>query len=83
MRNVSIFLKEPENGRFYLFGYYEYTGSDIREHMKKLAAEPRNQNGCTRPIPCKSALGGTIVGHDARGLSQPVTEELSANEPRP
>jgi L-rhamnose mutarotase len=42
MHNFSIFLKELEHGRYYLFGYYEYTGTDYENDMAKLAAEPRN-----------------------------------------
>jgi L-rhamnose mutarotase len=43
MQNFSIFLHEID-GRWYEFGYYEYTGSDYEGDMAKLAAEPRNQD---------------------------------------
>lgn len=43
MHNFSIFIRQLDDGRFYLFGYYEYTGTDYRADMAKLAAEPRNQ----------------------------------------
>jgi L-rhamnose mutarotase len=42
MHNFSIFLHEID-GRWYEFGYYEYTGDDFDGDMAKLAAEPRNQ----------------------------------------
>ena len=42
MHNFSIFLHQIE-GRWYEFGYYEYTGDDFDGDMAKLAAEPRNQ----------------------------------------
>ena len=42
LNNFSIFLREIE-GKWYEFGYYEYTGDDIKGDMAKLAAEPRNQ----------------------------------------
>lgn len=42
MRNFSIFMHELDDGRFYLFGYYEYTGNDYEGDMARLAAEPRN-----------------------------------------
>lgn len=42
IRNFSIFLREI-GGRWYEFGYYEYTGSDYEGDMARLAAEPRNE----------------------------------------
>ena len=41
MHNFSIFLHEIE-GKFYEFGYYEYTGEDFEADMAALAEEPRN-----------------------------------------
>jgi len=41
MHNFSIFLTEM-NGKWYEFGYYEYTGDDFDGDMAKLAKEPRN-----------------------------------------
>jgi L-rhamnose mutarotase len=41
MHNFSIFLTEIA-GKWYEFGYYEYTGDDFDADMAKLAAEPRN-----------------------------------------
>jgi len=41
MHNFSIFLHEID-GKFYEFGYYEYTGKDFEADMAKLSAEPRN-----------------------------------------
>jgi len=41
MHNFSIFLTEIE-GKWYEFGYYEYTGNDYEGDMNKLAEEPRN-----------------------------------------
>jgi L-rhamnose mutarotase len=43
MRNFSIFLHQLEDGNYYEFGYYEYTGNNFEEDMKLLAAEPRNK----------------------------------------
>jgi len=42
MHNFSIFLHEID-GKFYEFGYYEYTGDNYEEDMAKLDAEPRNK----------------------------------------
>jgi L-rhamnose mutarotase len=42
MHNFSIFLHKIE-GKYYEFGYYEYTGDDFEADMAKLDAEPRNK----------------------------------------
>lgn len=41
LRNFSIFLHEID-GKWYEFGYYEYTGDDFAGDMAQLAEEPRN-----------------------------------------
>ena len=42
MHNFSIFIKQFPDGKHYLFGYYEYTGTDYDADMKTLAGEQRN-----------------------------------------
>jgi L-rhamnose mutarotase len=42
MHNFSIFLHKID-GKFYEFGYYEYTGDNYEEDMAKLDAEPRTK----------------------------------------
>jgi L-rhamnose mutarotase len=42
MHNFSIFLHQMD-GKWYEFGYYEYTGKDFEGDMAKLDAEPRNK----------------------------------------
>ena len=58
MRNFSIFLHQLDNGRYYLFGYYEYTGRDYEGDMAKLAAEPRNREWLRTTDPMQSPLPG-------------------------
>ena len=41
MHNFSIYLTEID-GKWYEFGYYEYTGNDFDGDMAELAKEPRN-----------------------------------------
>ena len=40
MRNFSIFLHQID-GKWYEFGYYEYTGEDYEADMEKMDQEPR------------------------------------------
>jgi len=42
MHNFSIYLHKID-GKWYEFGYYEYTGDDEEADMAKLDAEPRNK----------------------------------------
>jgi L-rhamnose mutarotase len=42
MHDFSIFLQKMPDGKWYEFGYYEYTGKDFDADMAKLAKEPRN-----------------------------------------
>jgi L-rhamnose mutarotase len=58
MRNFSIFIHQLDNGRYYLFGYYEYTGTDYKSDMAKLATEPRNQKWLSVTGPMQVPLPG-------------------------
>jgi L-rhamnose mutarotase len=42
MENFSIFLHQFDNGKYYLFGYYEYTGNDFEADMAEIARKERN-----------------------------------------
>jgi L-rhamnose mutarotase len=57
MHNFSIFLHEID-GKWYEFGYYEYTGDDYDGDMAKLAAEPRNQEWLSDCDPMQLPLKG-------------------------
>ena len=43
IRNYSIYLKELEKGKHYLFGYFEYTGDDFEADMAEMLKNPRVQ----------------------------------------
>ncbi|MGB7549487.1 MAG: L-rhamnose mutarotase [Terracidiphilus sp.] len=58
MHNFSIFIQKLQEDRYYLFGYYEYTGSDYKADMEKLAAEPRNQEWLIVTDPMQIPLQG-------------------------
>ena len=42
MHNFSIFLHQFDDGNWYEFGYYEYTGNDFEADMEELSKHPRN-----------------------------------------
>jgi L-rhamnose mutarotase len=43
IRNYSIFLREIEPGKFYLFSYLEYEGTDYAADTARMAADPVTQ----------------------------------------
>ena len=56
IRNYSIYLKEIEPDKFYLFSYFEYTGDDIAADMAKMAADPETQRWWRETDPCQAAI---------------------------
>ena len=57
MHNFTIFLHEID-GKYYEFGYYEYTGKDFEGDMAKLDAEPRNKAWLSICDPMQKPLKG-------------------------
>jgi len=57
MENFSIFLHQID-GKYYEFGYYEYTGDDFEGDMAKLDAEPRNKEWLQKCDPMQVPLAG-------------------------
>lgn len=58
MHNFSIYIHQLDDGKYYLFGYYEYTGKNYKADMEKLAAEPRNQKWLSVTAPMQVPLAG-------------------------
>ena len=64
MKNFSIYLQQID-GKWYEFGYYEYTGKDFEGDMAKLDKEPRNIEWLKicdpMQIPLPGAKGWTVM----------------------
>jgi L-rhamnose mutarotase len=56
IRNYSIHLKKLPDGKWYLFSYFEYTGSDFEGDMAAMAADPRTQEWWAECKPCQKPL---------------------------
>ena len=56
IQNYSIYLRQLEDGRHYLFSYFEYTGTDFAADMDKMAADPATQKWWTLCEPCQQPL---------------------------
>ena len=57
IRNYSIYLKDNN-----LFSYFEYTGSDFKADMEKMAADPITQKWWAVCKPCQSPLESRAEG---------------------
>ena len=76
LRNFSIFMHQID-GKWYEFGYYEYTGDDFEADMAKLDAEPRNQRSTRIAVINTSPIAEQdVVGKAARdGIAVGATEQ--------
>ena len=43
IKNYSIYLHQLDDGKHYLFAYFEYTGDDFKADMDKMAADETTQ----------------------------------------
>jgi L-rhamnose mutarotase len=62
IQNYSIYLRKLDDGRLYLFSYFEYTGSDFPADMAKMAADPTTQEWWAVCKPCQQPLAGLGAG---------------------
>jgi L-rhamnose mutarotase len=56
IRNYSIYLRQMDDGRPYLFSYLEYVGKDFAGDMAKMAADPTTQKWWAVCKPCQAPL---------------------------
>ena len=62
IRNYSIYLRRLDDGKHYLFAYFEYTGKDFAADMAKMAADPTTQKWWDVCIPCQDPLPTRVPG---------------------
>ncbi|UCF17088.1 MAG: L-rhamnose mutarotase [Phycisphaerales bacterium] len=53
IRNYSIYVHQLDDGRYYLFSYFEYYGDDFKADMAKMAADPVTQKWWEHCEPCQ------------------------------
>jgi len=56
IQNYSIYLRQLDDGKHYLFAYFEYTGTDFAADMVKMAADPVTQRWWSVCKPCQQPL---------------------------
>jgi len=62
IRNYSIYLGKLDDGKYYLFSYFEYIGEDFKSDMQKMAADPTTQRWWELCKPCQIPLQGRAPG---------------------
>ncbi len=62
IRNYSIFLRRFDDGRQFLFSYFEYTGNDFAGDMARMAADPTTQRWWSFCEPCQQPLETRTAG---------------------
>jgi len=70
IRNYSIYLRKLDDGNYYLFSYFEYTGSDFDADMKKMAADPTTQKWWEFCKPCQKPLQDRREGEWWAGMEE-------------
>jgi len=56
IQNYSIYLRQLDDGRYYLFSYLEYVGQDFAADMYRMAADPVTQEWWEVCKPCQMPL---------------------------
>lgn len=62
IQNYSIYLRRMPDERYYLFSYFEYTGSDFEGDMARMAADPVTQKWWAECMPCQEPLPDRAEG---------------------
>lgn len=56
VHNYSIYLKKMDDGKYYLFSYFEYTGHDFDADMEKMASDETVKKWWKETDPCQFPL---------------------------
>ena len=70
IRNYSIYLRQLDNGRHYLFSYFEYTGADFAADSAKMAADSTTQEWWAVCKPCQQPLASRSPGEWWAGMEE-------------
>lgn len=62
IRDYSIYLHELEDGKYYLFSYFEYAGDDFKADMARMVADPTVQRWWTITDPMQIPLKNRAEG---------------------
>jgi L-rhamnose mutarotase len=70
IQNYSIYLGELDDGRLYLFAYYEYTGNDFEADIEAMANDPVFREWWELTDPLQRRLKNTPTGSQWKALTE-------------
>lgn len=70
IRNYSIYLRVLDDGKPYLFSYFEYVGKDFAADMAIMAAAPETQQWWKFTDPCQKPLSDRVSGEWWAGMQE-------------
>jgi L-rhamnose mutarotase len=70
IRNYSIYLRRLDDGKYYLFSYFEYVGQDFSGDMAKMSADPTTQKWWEVCKPCQAPLASRAEGEWWAGMEE-------------
>ena len=70
IQNYTIYLRQLDDGRPYLFSYFEYTGSDFNADMAAMAADETTQRWWAVCTPCQKPLDSRAPNEWWAGLEE-------------
>ena len=56
IQNYSIYLRQLDDGKYYLFSYLEYVGKDFAADMARMADDETTQKWWSHCKPCQEPL---------------------------
>ena len=62
IQNYSIYLRKLDDGRYYLFSYFEYVGEDFEGDMAKMGSDAVTQKWWDVCKPCQEPLSDLESG---------------------
>lgn len=62
IQNYSIYLHQLDDGKYYLFSYFEYTGDDFKSDMAMMASDPLTQKWWKETDPCQFPVQNRAEG---------------------
>jgi L-rhamnose mutarotase len=70
IRNYSIFSGQLDDGKYYLFSYFEYVGDDFDGDMAAIGADPVTRDWWKLTDPLQRRVQGTPVGDQWKTIKQ-------------
>jgi L-rhamnose mutarotase len=70
IHNYSIYLRKLPDGKYYLFSYFEYTGTDFAADCARMAADPITQKWWSVCMPCQEPLPDRANGEWWAGMEE-------------